>query len=237
MRPGRPPGGRRPGPVRGSGTRNPRAGSGAEGCHARRARNLSVVALDTRTIVLAAVVAAAVATVSVVGGVWLVTALDDTPAIDGEFVLDQPGVFQQPSDEINGDSTGRRLPTIPVRDRDGVEVELSAYAGRPLVVNFWFSTCAPCRRELRDFAEVHADVGDRVQFVGIDPFDTVAAMDRFAGERGVTYDLLLDDGSLSNELGIVAYPVTLFVSADGEILRQTGEIDAETLRSLIEALF
>ncbi len=195
------------------------------------------MALGTRTIVLAAVVAAAVAAVSVVGGVWLAAVLDDTPAIDGEFVLDQPGVFQQPSDEINGDSTGRQLPATPVRDREGVEVELSAYAGKPLVVNFWFSNCAPCRRELSDFADIHAEVGDRVQFVGIDPFDTVAAMDRFAEERGVTYDLLLDDGSLSNELGIVGYPVTLFVSSDGEILRQTGEIDAETLRSLIEALF
>jgi peroxiredoxin len=195
------------------------------------------VALETRTIALAAVAAAAVATTSIVGGVWLVAALDDTPPIDGEFVLDEPGVFQQPSDEVNGDSTGRRLPSTPLRDRDGVEVELADYAGQPLVVNFWFSNCAPCRRELRDFATVHSEVGDRVRFVGIDPFDTVEAMERFADDRGVTYDLLLDDGSLSNELGIVGYPVTLFVSADGEILRQTGEIDADTLRSLIEALF
>jgi peroxiredoxin len=195
------------------------------------------VALGTRTITLAAVTAAVVATISVIGGVWLAAALDDTPPIDGEFVLDQPGVFQQPSDEVNGDSTGRPLPSTPVRDRDGVEVELADYVGQPLVVNFWFSNCAPCRRELRDFATVHAEVGDRVQFVGVDPFDTVEAMERFAGERGVAYDLLLDDGSLSNELGIVGYPVTLFVSAEGEILRQTGEIDAETLRSLIEALF
>jgi peroxiredoxin len=95
----------------------------------------------------------------------------------------------------------------------------------------------PCRRELRDFAAVHAEVGDRVQFVGIDPFDTVEAMERFADERGVEYDLLRDDGTMSNELGIVGYPVTLFVDADGRILRQVGEIDEETLRTLIEALF
>ena len=186
---------------------------------------------------LAAVAAGAAATISIVGGVWLAAALDDTPAIDGEFVLDERGVFQQPSEEVNGDSTGRRLPSIPLLDGDGDEVELASYGGRPLVINFWFSNCAPCRRELSDFATVHAEVGDTVQFVGIDPFDTPEAMVRFAEERGVTYDLLRDDGSLSNELGIVGYPVTLFVSADGEILRQTGEIDAETLRSLVEALF
>ena len=187
--------------------------------------------------VLAAVAGAVVAAISLFGGVWLAGLFDSTPAIDGEFVLDQPGVFQQPLGDVNEDVTGEPLPAIPLRDRDGALVQLADYGGRPLVVNFWFSRCAPCRRELRDFAAVHREVGDRVQFVGVDPFDTVEAMERFADERGVDYDLLLDDGSLSNALGIVGYPVTLFVSSDGRILRQTGEIDAESLRSLIEALF
>ena len=71
----------------------------------------------------------------------------------------------------------------------------------------------------------------------------VDAMESFASERGVTYDLLRDTGEysddvlLSDELGIVGYPVTLFVDADGRILRQTGEIDADELRSAIEELF
>lgn len=186
---------------------------------------------------VAAFAAVTVAVISILGGVWLARLLDDGPSVDGEFVLDQPGIFEQPFEDINADLAGEILPAVDLYDRDGAAVQLSAYAGRPLVVNFWFSSCVPCRRELADFAAVHADVGDRVQFVGVDPFDTVEAMEQFAEERGVTYDLLRDDGSLSNALGIVGYPVTLFVGADGRVLRQTGEIDAESLRSLIEALF
>ena len=202
-----------------------------------RPRSLGAVVLQTRDIVLAAIAGLVVAAVSLFAGVWLAGALNADSAIDGEFVLEQPGIFEQPLDDVNADLAGTQLPAVDLLDPNGNTVQLADYSGRPLVVNFWFSRCVPCRRELRDFAAVHAEVGDRVQFVGVDPFDTVEVMQRFAQERGVTYDLLRDDGTLSNELGIVGYPVTLFVSAEGRVLRQVGEIDAETLRSLIEASF
>lgn len=184
-------------------------------------------------IVAAAGTAAAVTTLAVLDR--------DAPAVDGEFVLDEPGIFQQPPDDVNPDSSGDRLPDVPLADATGAPVRLDDYRGAPLVINFWFSRCAPCRRELRDFATVHDELGDRVQFVGVDPFDTVDAMLAFAEERGVAYDLLRDTGDdgrlLSDELGIVGYPVTLFVDSEGRILRQTGEIDADELRTAIEELF
>jgi len=186
---------------------------------------------------------AIVAIAGLTAAVVTLIVLDDTPAVDGEFVLEEPGIFQEPLEEVNGDTVGERLPDVVLSDVDGGPVSLDRYRGAPTIVNFWFSRCAPCRRELRDFAEVHAEVGDRIQFVGVDPFDTVEAMVAFADERGVTYDLLRDTGEhsddrlLTDELGLVAYPVTLFVDADGRILRQTGEIDADELRAAIEELY
>lgn len=180
-------------------------------------------------------VAAAVATMLLLSG--------GGRSVDGEFVLDEPGIFEQPVDDVNADTSGRALPDVALSDVTGAEVALSEYRGAPLVVNFWFSRCAPCRRELRDFAASHDEFGDRIQYVGVDPFDTVDAMERFAEDRGVTYDLLRDVGEysddvlLSDELGIVGYPVTLFVDAEGHILRQTGEIDAAELGAAIEELF
>ena len=191
--------------------------------------------LASIAIVAIAGTAAAVGVLAAFGG-------GDDPAVDGEFVLDEPGIFEQPLDDVNDDRSGERLPDVELSDINGSAVALDAYRGAPLVVNFWFSRCAPCRRELREFATVHDEVGERIQFVGVDPFDTVDAMQRFAEDRGVTYDLLRDTGDhddrlLADELGIVGYPVTLFVDADGRILRQTGEIDAEGLRGAIEELF
>jgi peroxiredoxin len=187
---------------------------------------------------------AIVAIVGVVAVLATLAMLDRSAAsVDGEFVLDEPGVFQQPLDDVNADTAGERLPDVVLSDVSGAPVSLDEYRGAPLVVNFWFSRCAPCRRELRDFAAVHAELGDTIQFVGVDPFDTVDAMVEFAAERGVGYDLLRDTGELSgdrllsDELGLVGYPVTLFVDDDGRILRQTGELDAGELRAAIAELF
>lgn len=179
----------------------------------------------------------AVAAAGVTAAVAMALA-DDEPAVDGEFVLDQPGVYQEPTDELNPLVAGEGLPDVDLLTADDRTVSLDDYAGRPLVVNLWYSACAPCARELRDFAEVHAEVGDRVAFVGVNPYDGVDRMLEFAGERGVAYDLLRDDDfALANELGVVLYPVTLFVDEDGRIVGQTGEVDAAQLRATIDALF
>jgi peroxiredoxin len=107
-----------------------------------------------------------------------------------------------------------------------------------MVVNLWYSACPPCTRELADFAVVHAEVGDRVRFVGVDPLDSVDVMQRFASDRGVGYELLRDDGgAFVDALGVVNFPVTLFVAPDGEIVGQGGEIDGDELRARIEELF
>ena len=81
-----------------------------------------------------------------------------------------------------------------------------------MVVNLWYSTCPPCARELVDFAAVHDQLGDAVRFVGVNPLDSAAEMDRFAADRGVDYELLRDpDSVLADQVGAVTYPVTLFV--------------------------
>ena len=48
-------------------------------------------------------------------------------------------------------------------------------------------------------------------------------MTPFAADRGVTYELLRDPRRCSADaLDVVAYPVTLFVGADGDVLERTG---------------
>lgn len=196
------------------------------------------MAVSRRSLLIAGGAGLGAAAVSVFGGTWIVGALDDEPRVDGEVLLDEPGVYQEPLDDVNDDVTAVPLPDVTLVDADGNEVRLSTYRGEPLVVNVWFSNCPPCQRELADFATVHAEVGDRVRFIGVDPFDTVEAMRRFADRRGVTYDLLRDpEQAFTTEIGVVAYPVTLFVDARGMIVRQTGAIDADQLRDAIAELF
>ena len=172
--------------------------------------------------------------ISVVGAViWSRTAADGGTAADDDVVMDEPGEYVEPSASTNPPVTGAALPDVALEDVDGAEVRLAS-DGRPMVVNLWYSTCPPCARELPDLAAVHRDVGDEVRFVGVDPYDTVDAMAAFAGERGVTYELLRDPGfDLTDALGVVVMPVTLLVDPDGRVVHQQGVIDDDELRALI----
>ncbi len=87
------------------------------------------------------------------------------------------------------------------------------------------------------FAAVQDELGDRIRFVGVNPYDTPETNLSFAQERGVAYELLRDpDGAFVDAAGIAAFPVTLFVSADGTIVRQTGALDEADLRTYAEEL-
>lgn len=156
---------------------------------------------------------------------------------DEVVVLDRPGVEQIPSIATNAPVDGEQLPDVPLTTNDGAVVRTSELLGQPLVLNVWNSTCKPCEKELPAFAEVHAEYGDRVRFVGVNTLDVPEVNESFARSRGVGYELLRDvDGAFVDAVGIALQPVTLFVDADGTIVEQTGVLDRAALTSYVEEL-
>ena len=176
-----------------------------------------------------------VATVAALG-VFAWAGDDDGPELAGEFVLDEPGEFAEPV--VTAPVTGELLPDAELLDATGAVRSLSEFRGRPMVVNMWYSSCAPCAREVRDFAEVHREVGDRIEFVGVNPIDDVERMTQFAADRGVGYTLLRDEGlDFVNAVPVTIYPTTLFVDENGVIVEQTTTIDDDELRQIIAREF
>lgn len=150
---------------------------------------------------------------------------------------DPQAVVTFPSDGLgNDDVQGERFPEVVLLDRDDNEVDTADLLGEPLVVNLWYSTCAPCAKELPDFAEVDAET-DAARFIGVNTLDSVAVMERFAGERGVEYDQFRDEfAEFTDAIGATAMPITLFVTSHGVIVEQTGPLDADELRVKLAAL-
>jgi thiol-disulfide isomerase/thioredoxin len=69
----------------------------------------------------------------------------------------------------------------------------SDYTGDPIVVNFWFAGCPPCRLEAADLAQMHKDfVGDGVQFIGVNILDERETALTFAREFGIQYPSIMD---------------------------------------------
>jgi len=122
---------------------------------------------------------------------WTQRSNDD---LQPDATLQNPGsVVTFPDNGLgNDDVRGEMFPDVVLLDRDGAEVATADLLGQPLVVNLWFSTCPPCAKELPDFAEVDAQTDD-VRFIGVNTLDSVEVMERFAGDRGVEYELFRDE--------------------------------------------
>jgi peroxiredoxin len=139
-----------------------------------------------------------------------------------------------PTIGTNAKVTGRPLPKVDVETLNGDAFSTGDLVGRPLIVNFWYSTCAPCKKELPAFAAVQAEFGDKVRFVGVDTLPPSDHEEAFARDKGVQYELLYDpDGALTTAVGVAAFPQTLIINAQGIIIQQTGELTQAKLEDLI----
>ncbi|MEI7548250.1 MAG: TlpA disulfide reductase family protein [Actinomycetota bacterium] len=137
--------------------------------------------------------------------------------------------------DTNASVEGTPLPDVMVQTLDGKDVELSSLVGTPLVINVWSSTCIPCKDELPAFAKANEQYGSKVRFVGIDFLGAAEAEEKFARSKGITYRLLYDsNGEFISAAGLASFPVTLFVNADGKIVRQAGQLDLARLTHYIE---
>ncbi len=121
------------------------------------------------------------------------------------------------------------LPDITLAAVDGTPTKLSSFSGRPLMVNFWATWCAPCRREIPLLNKVRAQrKAQNAEIVGVavDFRDDVL---KFVKKVPINYPLLIgeEDGLAAAEaFGMgMAFPFSVFADSRGRILTiKVGEL-------------
>lgn len=116
-----------------------------------------------------------------------------------------------------------RLPQFSLRDLDGRLTPISRWAGRSLVINFWATWCAPCRREIPLLESLRTDddqTGPAVIGIAVDRREQVAT---YARELRIDYPLLVgeqDALDAAAAFGVVApvFPFTVFTDRRGLIV-------------------
>lgn len=186
----------------------------------------------------------AVATViGVAGGLYFATQGGETPVMPE---MD----FTQVQDMRSGDmlklqfGVDRRSDIVFMHE-DGTDLTLAAFQGQHVVLNFWATWCAPCRKEMPHLSELQERFGDELEVVTVATgINQRPAMENFFAEIGVdNLPLHTDNNSaLARDFGVVGLPVTLILDPDGfEIARLIGDADwtsenaVEILRTLVDA--
>jgi cytochrome c biogenesis protein CcmG, thiol:disulfide interchange protein DsbE len=126
------------------------------------------------------------------------------------------------------------------RLKGGGTVRLSAFRGRPVVVNFWSSSCAPCQKESPAIAQVARAVGGKVSFIGIDTADVRNAAIAFVKKSHVGYNVAYDpQGTTASLYHVPGLPETFFIARSGKqiIGLQLGALTAAHLTTILHHLY
>ena len=134
-------------------------------------------------------------------------------------------------------------PDTPFMGADGTEMTLAAYRDKIVVLNFWATWCAPCRKEMPHLSQLQAQLGgDDFEVVTIATGrNPLPGMQRFFEEIGVDNLPLHTDPrqTLARDMGVLGLPVTLILDRHGnEIARMQGDADwsSESAITILQTL-
>ena len=120
------------------------------------------------------------------------------------------------------------------------DFSLDQHEGKPVLINFWFPSCPPCRAEMPDLQAAYEKYGDDVAFIGVQQLglDSAANGQAFTRDLGLTYPNMPDVGStIQFGYEVFSFPSTIFLDKNHNIARTwTGIIGEEQLGEQLDAL-
>jgi thiol-disulfide isomerase/thioredoxin len=137
--------------------------------------------------------------------------------------------------KLTGNAATFRLGDVRTGRR---EVDLEAFRGKPVVLNFFGSWCTPCQRELPDFQAVSKRYR-KVAFVGVTYNDTRPGARKMLSGSGVTYPAAFDPhNEVALDYAIRAMPTTVFISPSGRLIERAERALTEPqLDTILRRLF
>jgi cytochrome c biogenesis protein CcmG/thiol:disulfide interchange protein DsbE len=122
----------------------------------------------------------------------------------------------------------------------GGTVTLASMAGRPIVLNFWATTCHICTKETPALASVARTVHGKIAFLGIDTADSRGPAIKFADRYDVPYPMAFDPtAKVGAAYRVIGLPITFFLSPSGKKIlgENIGALTAARLRTILLDLY
>jgi thiol-disulfide isomerase/thioredoxin len=133
---------------------------------------------------------------------------------------------------------GKKLPDLRFKSADGTLVTLDSLRGKPLLIDFWATWCAPCIASLPELADIYDQArGKGLTFLAVDQDKDPRTGFTFLQRKGYMWPDFTDpDGEVHKQMGYEGLPHLILVDSTGTIVFDgTGE-NARELRSSIARL-
>lgn len=118
---------------------------------------------------------------------------------------------------------GGYLREATLYELSGGTKKLSEYRGKPLIINVWASWCGPCREEMSALNRLARRYnGKQFNVIGVSTDDDTKAAAEFVKQSKLSFTNYLDSREFFMEgmLGAETIPLTVLVSADGQVLEK-----------------
>ncbi|WP_313814081.1 TlpA disulfide reductase family protein [Glutamicibacter sp.] len=153
---------------------------------------------------------------------------------DGKNYIAGDGAVQEYSLDQRTDPVDIKTETY-----HGTKVDTIAWQGQPVVLNFWYAACAPCRIEAPDLKKLADEFKGKVNFLGVNVRDEAEAAKAFERTFALPYESVQDTSgdiqlAMTKYVPLQAVPSTLVLDRKGRVrARVIGAVEPSTLKSLI----
>jgi thiol-disulfide isomerase/thioredoxin len=135
------------------------------------------------------------AVVAVVAGViWYIERGNDaavSPTGEKYGPVDIPAELRLPGISVAPEK-GAMAPDFLLEDLEGGELRLSDLRGQPLIINFWATWCAPCRKEMPQFVEAYdKHKGEGLEIVAVNLQEGKSIASGFADDYGMEFTVAM----------------------------------------------
>jgi thiol-disulfide isomerase/thioredoxin len=118
-------------------------------------------------------------------------------------------------------------------------LDLRAYRGKIVLLNFWATWCAPCLREMPRFVAWQTQYGPRgLQMIGISMDDDFSSARSLVNKLKLNYPVAMGDEKLGRLYGgVLGLPLTFLIDSQGKVQAQyQGETDLNSIEEQFKPL-
>lgn len=137
-------------------------------------------------------------------------------------------------------SSRTEAPNFELPDLEGSQVSLSDYKGKVIIIDFWATWCAPCRKAIPELIELKNEYADKgVEIIGISlDTDTKDNVDPFVEKMEINYPVVYGNTRITQSFGgIQSIPTSFVIDKQGRIFsRYTGYVNKQVYENDINKL-